>query len=130
MDLEKNTGRLFKAKDNMKIRLEGEIDFEGNKKRVFGISRKNLKGEDVTDIVVSIGTLKKNNDMRSDKSPDEKGVVTVVNEIKPMSISGWKNIASNKNPYIGVKVKEYDYDNQQNKQVDSNDTSSDDDIDI
>ena len=121
MDLEKNTGRLFKAKDNMKIRLEGEIDFEGNKKRVFGISRKNLKGEDVTDIVVSIGTLKKNNDMRSDKSPDE---------IKPMSISGWKNIASNKNPYIGVKVKEYDYDNQQNKQVDSNDTSSDDDIDI
>ena len=130
MDLKKNEGRLFRAKENMKIRLEGEIDFEGNKKRVFGISRKNLKGEDVTDIVVSIGTLKKNNDMRSDKSPDEKGGVTVVNEVKPMSISGWKNIASNKNPYIGVKVKEYDYDNQQNKQVDSNDTSSDDDIDI
>ena len=130
MDLKKNEGRLFRAKENMKIRLEGEIDFEGNKKRVFGISRKNLKGEDVTDIVVSIGTLKKSNDMRSDKSPDEKGVVTVVNEVKPMSISGWKNIASNKNPYIGVKIKEYDYDNQENKQVDSNDTSSDDDIDI
>jgi hypothetical protein len=130
MDLKENEGRLFKAKEGMAIRLEGEINFEGKKLRVFGIKRKNLRGEEVTDIVVSIGTLKKNQDKRSDASPDEKGVVTVVNEVKPMSISGWKNIAQNKNPYIGIKVKEYNLDNNEYKQIDSGQTTSDDEIDI
>lgn len=130
MDLKENEGRLFKAKDGMAIRLEGEINFEGKKLRVFGIKRKNLRGEEVTDIVVSIGTLKKNQDKRSDASPDEKGVVTVINEVKPMSISGWKNIAQNKNPYIGIKVKEYNLDNSEYKQIDSDQTTSDDEIDI
>ena len=130
MDLKENEGRLFKAKDGMAIRLEGEINFEGKKLRVFGIKRKNLRGEEVTDIVVSIGTLKKNQDKRSDASPDEKGVVTVINEVKPMSISGWKNIAQNKNPYIGIKVKEYNLDNNEYKQIDSGQTTSDDEIDI
>ena len=130
MDLKENEGRLFKAKEGMAIRLEGEINFEGKKLRVFGIKRKNLRGEEVTDIVVSIGTLKKNQDKRSDASPDEKGVVTVINEVKPMSISGWKNIAQNKNPYIGIKVKEYNLDNNEYKQIDSGQTTSDDEIDI
>ena len=105
-----NSGILYKNTDDWKIIQQGKLNIEGDEQRIIGVSRKNKDGQPMVELYRAIGTLKKNEDKQSDKSPTAKGVVNKVMDKGAMTISGWKETSEAGNPYTSLKVREFSSD--------------------
>ena len=105
-----NSGILYKNTDDWKIIQQGKLNIEGDEQRIIGVSRKNKDGQLMVELYRAIGTLKKNEDKQSDKSPNAKGVVNKVMDKGAMTISGWKETSEAGNPYTSLKVREFSSD--------------------
>jgi len=105
-----NSGILYKNTDDWKIIQQGKLNIEGDEQRIIGVSRKNKDGQPMVELYRAIGTLKKNEDKQSDKSPNAKGVVNKVMDKGAMTISGWKETSEAGNPYTSLKVREFSSD--------------------
>ena len=95
-----NSGILYKNTDDWKIIQQGKLNIEGDEQRIIGVSRKNKDGQPMVELYRAIGTLKKNEDKQSDKSPNAKGVVNKVMDKGAMTISGWKETSEAGNPTL------------------------------
>jgi uncharacterized protein (DUF736 family) len=105
-----NSGILYKNSDDWKIIQQGKLNIEGEEQRIIGVSRKNKDGQPMVELYRAIGTLKKNEDKQSDKSPNAKGVVNKIKDSGAMTISAWKEISEAGNPYTSLKVREFSSD--------------------
>ena len=105
-----NSGILYKNSDDWKIIQQGKLNIEGEEQRIIGVSRKNKDGQPMVELYRAIGTLKKNVDKQSDKSPNAKGVVNKIKDSGAMTISAWKEISEAGNPYTSLKVREFSSD--------------------
>ena len=105
-----NSGILYKNSDDWKIIQQGKLNIEGEEQRIIGVSRKNKDGQPMVELYRAIGTLKKNEDKQSDKSPNAKGVVNKIKDSCAMTISSWKEIWEAGNPYTSLKVREFSSD--------------------
>ena len=105
-----NSGILYKNSDDWKIIQQGKLNIEGEDQRIIGVSRKNKDGQPMVELYRAIGTLKKNEDKQSDKSPNAKGVVNKIKDSGAMTISAWKEISEAGNPYTSLKVREFSSD--------------------
>ena len=114
-----NSGILYKNSDDWKIIQQGKLNIEGEEQRIIGVSRKNKDGQPMVELYRAIGTLKKNEDKQSDKSPNAKGVVNKIKDSGAMTISAWKETSERGNPYTSLKCKEFsaneDYKDQDEK---------------
>jgi len=105
-----NSGILYKNTDDWKIIQQGKLNIEGDEQRIIGVSRKNKDGQPMVELYRAIGTLKKNEDKQSDKSPNAKGVVNRVMDKGALTISAWKETSEAGNPYTSLKVREFSSD--------------------
>ena len=105
-----NSGILYKNSDDWKIIQQGKLNIEGEEQRIIGVSRKNKDSQPMVELYRAIGTLKKNEDKQSDKSPNAKGVVNKIKDSGAMTISAWKEISEAGNPYTSLKVREFSSD--------------------
>ena len=105
-----NSGILYKNSDDWKIIQQGKLNIEGEEQRIIGVSRKNKDGQPMVELYRAIGTLKKNEDKQSEKSPNAKGVVNKIRDSGAMTISAWKEISEAGNPYTSLKVREFSSD--------------------
>ena len=105
-----NSGILYKNSDDWKIIQQGKLNIEGEEQRIIGVSRKNKDGQPMVELYRAIGTLKKNEDKQSDKSPNAKGVVNKIKDSGAMTISAWKEISEAGNSYTSLKVREFSSD--------------------
>ena len=105
-----NSGILYKNSDDWKIIQQGKLNIEGEEQRIIGVSRKNKDGQPMVELYRAIGTLKKNEDKQSDKSPHAKGGVNKIKDSGAMTISAWKEISEAGNPYTSLKVREFSSD--------------------
>ena len=105
-----NSGILYKNSDNWQIIQQGKLNIDGEEQRIIGVSRKNKDGQPMVELYRAIGTLKKNEDKQSDKSPNAKGVVNKIKDSGAMTISAWKEISEAGNPYTSLKVREFSSD--------------------
>ena len=105
-----NSGILYKNTDDWKIIQQGKLNIEGDEQRIIGVSRKNKDGQPMVELYRAIGTLKKNEDKQSDKSPNAKGVVNKVMDKGAMTISAWKETSEAGNAYTTLKVREFSSD--------------------
>ena len=105
-----NSGILYKNTDEWKIIQQGKLNLEGEEHRIIGVSRKNKDGQPMVELYRAIGTLKKNEDKQSDKSPNAKGVVNKVMDKGAMTISAWKETSEAGNAYTSLKVREFSSD--------------------
>jgi|TARA_R100001086_G_scaffold249147_1_gene187960 uncharacterized protein (DUF736 family) len=105
-----NSGILYKNSDDWKIIQQGKLNIEGEEQRIIGVSRKNKDGQPMVELYRAIGTLKKNEDKQSEKSPNAKGVVNKIKDSGAMTISAWKEISEAGNPYTSLKVREFSSD--------------------
>lgn len=105
-----NSGILYKNTDEWKIIQQGKLNLEGEEHRIIGVSRKNKDGQPMVELYRAIGTLKKNEDKQSDKSPNAKGVVNRVMDKGALTISAWKETSEAGNPYTSLKVREFSSD--------------------
>ena len=105
-----NSGILYKNTDDWKIIQQGKLNIDGEEQRIIGVSRKNKDGQPMVELYRAIGTLKKNEDKQSDKSPNAKGVVNRVMDKGALTISAWKETSEAGNPYTSLKVREFSYD--------------------
>ena len=105
-----NSGILYKNTDDWKIIQQGKLNIEGDEQRIIGVSRKNKDGQPMVELYRAIGTLKKNEDKQSDKSPNAKGVVNKVMDKGAMTISAWKETSEAGNAYTSLKVREFSSD--------------------
>ena len=105
-----NSGILYKNSDDWKIIQQCKLNIEGEDQRIIGVSRKNKDGQPMVELYRAIGTLKKNEDKQSDKSPNAKGVVNKIKDSGAMTISAWKEISEAGNPYTSLKVREFSSD--------------------
>ena len=105
-----NSGILYKNSDDWKIIQQGKLNIEGEEQRIIGVSRKNKDGQPMVELYRAIGTLKKNEDKQSDKSPNAKGVVNKIKDSGAMTISAWKEISEAGTPYTSLKVREFSSD--------------------
>ena len=105
-----NSGILYKNSDDWKIIQQGKLNIEGEEQRSIGVSRKNKDGQPMVELYRAIGTLKKNEDKQSEKSPNAKGVVNKIKDSGAMTISAWKEISEAGNPYTSLKVREFSSD--------------------
>ena len=109
-----NSGILYKNSDDWKIIQQGKLNIEGEEQRIIGVSRKNKDGQPMVELYRAIGTLKKNEDKQSEKSPNAKGVVNKIKDSGAMTISAWKEISEAGNPYTSLKVREFSSDSSYN----------------
>ena len=105
-----NSGILYKNTDDWKIIQQGKLNIDGEEQRIIGVSRKNKDGQPMVELYRAIGTLKKNEDKQSDKSPNAKGVVNRVMDKGALTISAWKETSEAGNPYTSLKVREFSSD--------------------
>ena len=105
-----NSGILYKNSDDWKIIQQGKLNIEGEEQRIIGVSRKNKDGQPMVELYRAIGTLKKNEDKQSEKSPNAKGVGNKIKDSGAMTISAWKEISEAGNPYTSLKVREFSSD--------------------
>tara|TARA_R100001460_G_scaffold32478_4_gene63686 strand:- start:13375 stop:13785 length:411 start_codon:yes stop_codon:yes gene_type:complete len=105
-----NSGILFKNTDDWKIIQQGKLNIDGDEQRIIGVSRKNKDGQPMVELYRAIGSMKKNEDKQSDKSPNAKGVVNKVMDKGAMTISGWKETSEAGNSYTSLKVREFSSD--------------------
>ena len=130
-----NSGILYKNSDNWQIIQQGKLNIDGEEQRIIGVSRKNKDGQPMVELYRAIGTLKKNEDKQSDKSPNAKGVVNKIKDSGAMTISAWKEISEAGNQYTSLKVREFSSDstytdpNSERNTVYNNDGDSDDELD-
>jgi len=130
-----NSGILYKNSDNWQIIQQGKLNIDGDEQRIIGVSRKNKDGQPMVELYRAIGTLKKNQDKQSDKSPNAKGVVNKIKDTGAMTISAWKETSEAGNPYTSLKVREFSSDstytdpNSERNTVYNNDGDKDDELD-
>ena len=130
-----NSGILYKNSDNWQIIQQGKLNIDGDEQRIIGVSRKNKDGQPMVELYRAIGTLKKNQDKQSDKSPNAKGVVNKIKDTGAMTISAWKETSEAGNPYTSLKVREFSSDstytdpNSERNTVYNNDGDIDDELD-
>ena len=130
-----NSGILYKNSDNWQIIQQGKLNIDGDEQRIIGVSRKNKDGQPMVELYRAIGTLKKNQDKQSDKSPNAKGVVNKIKDTGAMTISAWKETSEAGNQYTSLKVREFSSDssytdpNSERNTVYNNDGDSNDDLD-
>ena len=105
-----NSGILYKNTDDWTIIQQGKLNIDGEEQRIIGVSRKNKDGQPMVELYRAIGTLKKNEDKQSDKSPNAKGVVNRVMDKGALTISAWKETSEAGNPYTSLKVREFSSD--------------------
>ena len=105
-----NSGILYKNTDDWKIIQQGKLNIDGEEQRIIGVSRKIKDGQPMVELYRAIGTLKKNEDKQSDKSPNAKGVVNRVMDKGALTISAWKETSEAGNPYTSLKVREFSSD--------------------
>ena len=109
-----NSGILYKNSDDWKIIQQGKLNIEGEEQRIIGVSRKNKDGQPMVELYRAIGTLKKNEDKQSDKSPDAKGVVNKILHKGALTISGWKETSEKGNSYTQLKCREFSNQDEKN----------------
>jgi uncharacterized protein (DUF736 family) len=109
-----NSGILYKNTDDWKIIQQGKLNIEGEEQRIIGVSRKNKDGQPMVELYRAIGTLKKNEDKQSEKSPNAKGVVNKIKDNGAMTISAWKETSEAGNAYTSLKVREFSSDSSYN----------------
>ena len=75
-----NRGALFPPRNkpdssepNTRVILTGEINDNGQKKRVAAVMVTTRDGKDIIDLYEKVGTLYQNNDKKTDKHPDYSG---------------------------------------------------------
>ena len=130
-----NSGILYKNSDNWQIIQQGKLNIDGDEQRIIGVSRKNKDGQPMVELYRAIGTLKKNQDKQSDKSPNAKGVVNKIKDTGAMTISAWKETSEAGNQYTSLKVREFSSDstytdpNSERNTVYNNDGDSNDELD-
>ncbi len=130
-----NSGILYKNSDNWQIIQQGKLNIDGDEQRIIGVSRKNKDGQPMVELYRAIGTLKKNQDKQSEKSPNAKGVVNKIKDTGAMTISAWKETSEAGNQYTSLKVREFSSDstytdpNSERNTVYNNDGDSDDELD-
>ena len=105
-----NSGILYKNTDDWKIIQQGKLNIDGEEQRIIGVSRKNKDGQPMVELYRAIGTLKKNENKQSEKSPNAKGVVNRVMDKGALTISAWKETSEAGNPYTSLKVREFSSD--------------------
>lgn len=105
-----NSGILFRNTDNWQIIQQGKLNIDGDEQRIIGVSRKNKDGQPIVELYRAIGSLKKNQDKQSDKSPNAKGVVNKIKDTGAMTISAWKETSEAGNPYTSLKVRDFSSD--------------------
>ena len=105
-----NSGILYKNTDDWKIIQQGKLNIDGEAQRIIGVSRKNKDGQPMVELYRAIGTLKKNENKQSEKSPNAKGVVNRVMDKGALTISAWKETSEAGNPYTSLKVREFSSD--------------------
>ena len=130
-----NSGILFRNSDNWQIIQQGKLNIDGDEQRIIGVSRKNKDGQPIVELYRAIGSLKKNQDKQSEKSPNAKGVVNKIKDTGAMTISAWKETSESGNQYTSLKVREFSSDstytdpNSERNTVYNNDGDSDDELD-
>ena len=130
-----NSGILYKNSDNWQIIQQGKLNIDGDEQRIIGVSRKNKDGQPMVELYRAIGTLKKNQDKQSEKSPNAKGVVNKIKDTGAMTISAWKETSEAGNQYTSLKVREFSSDstytdpNSERNTVYNNDGDIDDELD-
>jgi lipopolysaccharide export LptBFGC system permease protein LptF len=108
-----NKGKLWTNYDKWTIILQGKVNIDGNEQRIIGVKRKNSRGELITDIFTSIGTLKKNENCMKDfyqeneeGPPNSKGVVSNLIPNGTFGISAWKNERDGK-PEVTLEIQSF-----------------------
>ena len=130
-----NSGILYKNSDNWQIIQQGKLNIDGDEQRIIGVSRKNKDGQPMVELYRAIGTLKKNQDKQSEKSPNAKGVVNKIKDTGAMTISAWKETSEAGNQYTSLKVREFSSDstytdpNSERNTVYNNNGDQDDELD-
>lgn len=118
-----NEGALFKNDDDWSIIQQGNLNIDGEKNRIIGVKRLNKEGKQIVEVYLAIGTLKANENKISDKSPDAKGVINKISFGDSKSISAWKEVSQNGNPYTKLAVRDFrdDFTNNDDSQDEKND---------
>ena len=118
-----NEGALFKNDDDWSIIQQGNLNIDGEKNRIIGVKRLNKEGKQIVEVYLAIGTLKANENKISDKSPDAKGVINKISFGDSKSISAWKEVSQNGNPYTKLAVRDFrdDFTNNDDGQDEKND---------
>ena len=118
-----NEGALFKNDDDWSIIQQGNLNIDAEKNRIIGGKRLNKEGKQIVEVYLAIGTLKANENKISDKSPDAKGVINKISFGDSKSISAWKEVSQNGNPYTKLAVRDFrdDFTNNDDSQDEKND---------
>ena len=104
-----NKGKFYDCenKTDMNLTRQGWLNFGDEKTRVYGIMRKNQRGEDILSVCLEIGTLKANPkaephkaDTDEPRQPDSTGVISHIKNVGSFFISAWKTKSVNDNGQV------------------------------
>lgn len=107
-----NKGVLYanneKGKDKWIITNQGKLNIDGQEDRIIAVRRKNKDGQYILELYKAMGTLKENENKNGDNDPDAKGIVNKLANEDSLSISAWKKVSKEDNPYINLAVRHFD----------------------
>ena len=119
---ETNSGALFNIPtDNPHTVIrQGNVNIDGDQRRIIAVKRNNRNGEPITALYTEIGTLKKSEDKRTEKSPDAWGRIEHLAVAGARKLSAWNKISSNNNAYISLAVNPIVDEEAANKRLNEN----------
>jgi len=113
----------------MALIKQGKLNFEGEQRRIYGVSRKNKDGEIIMSILCEIGTLKINpegkpNLVATDEArpPDSKGVVQNLELKGSYKISSWKKTSEGGNKFSNLQIQKFDDEDKPSQQYNEGDS--------